>query len=130
MFNTYRKALALLSRKEKRRGGLVLGMVIVMAVLETVGVASVMPFLSVLGNPEVVHTNPALTTAYETLGFDSTDAFLMALGGLAFGLILFSAAFRIVTHYVMNRYIEMCRHRIGTRVLDTYSQYAWHHERY
>ena len=118
--NTWRKALALLSRKEKRRGGLVLGMVIVMAVLETVGVASVIPFLSVLGNPEVVHTNPALANPYETLGFESTDAFLMALGGLAFGLILFSAAFRIVTHYVMNRYIEMRRHSLGERLLETY----------
>ncbi|WP_290785745.1 ABC transporter ATP-binding protein [Halomonas sp.] len=120
MINTYRKVLALLCRREKRRGALVLGMVIVMAVLETVGVASVMPFLSVLGNPEVVHTNPVLATAYETLGFESTDAFLMALGALAFGLILFSAAFRIITHYVMNRYIEMRRHSIGECLLETY----------
>jgi len=79
MLSTYRKALALLSRKEKRRGGLVLGMVIIMAVLETAGVASVMPFLSVLGNPEVVQTNPVLNTVYEGLGFTSVDAFILAL---------------------------------------------------
>ena len=91
MLSTYRKALALLSRKEKRRGGLVLGMVIIMAVLETAGVASTMPFLSVLGNPEVVQTNPVLNTVYEGLGFTSVDAFILALGAAAFGLILFSA---------------------------------------
>ena len=88
---TYRKALALLSRKEKRCGGLVLGMVIVMAVLETAGVASVMPFLSVLGNPEVVQANPVLNSVYEGLGFTSVDAFILALGAAAFGLIPFSA---------------------------------------
>ncbi|WP_018871261.1 ABC transporter ATP-binding protein [Thioalkalivibrio sp. ALgr3] len=120
MLSTYRKALALLSRKEKRRGGLVLGMVIVMAVLETAGVASVMPFLSVLGNPEVVQTNPVLNTVYEGLGFTSVDAFILALGAAAFGLILFSAFFRSLTHYAMNRFIEMRRHSIGKRLLETY----------
>ena len=116
--HTYRKALALLSRKEKRRGGLVLGMVIIMAVLETAGVASVMPFLSVLGNPEVVETNPVLNTVYEGLGFTSVDAFILALGAAAFGLILFSAFFRSLTQYAMNRFIEMRRHSIGKRLLE------------
>ena len=120
MFSTYRKALALLSRKEKRRGGLVLGMVIVMAVLETAGVASVMPFLSVLGNPEVVQTNPVFKAVYEGLGFASVDAFILALGSAAFGLILFSAFFRSLTHYAMNRFVEMRRHSIGKRLLETY----------
>ena len=118
--DTWRKALALLSRKEKLRGGLVLGMVIVMAVLETAGVASVMPFLSVLGNPEVVETNPVLSFAYEALGFTSVDTFILALGTSAFGLILFSAFFRSLTHYAMNRFIEMRRHSIGKRLLETY----------
>ena len=118
MLSTYRKALSLLSRKEKRRGGLVLGMVIVMAVLETAGVASVMPFLSVLGNPEVVQTNPVLNTVFDGLGFTSVDAFILALGVAAFGLILFSAFFRSLTHYAMNRVIEMRRHSIGKRVLE------------
>ena len=120
MLGTYRKALALLSRREKRRGGLVLGMVVVMALLETAGVASVMPFLSMLGNPEVVQTNAVLNTVYETFGFTSVDAFILALGAAAFGLILFSAFFRALTHYAMNRFVEMRRHSIGKRLLETY----------
>lgn len=120
MTSTYRKTLALLTPKEKRRGGLVLGMVIIMAVLETAGVASVMPFLSVLGDPQMVETNPALATVYDTFGFQSVNVFLFALGAAAFGLILFSALFRILTHYAMNRFIEMRRHSISKRLLETY----------
>ena len=115
-----RKILDLLSPKEKRRGLLVLAMVVVMALLETIGVASVMPFLTVLGNPEAVETNPYLNAAYTTLGFESTDAFLMALGVAAFGLVIFAAAFRILTIYVMNRFAEMRRHSVGERLLETY----------
>lgn len=118
--NTIRKALALLTAKEKRRGGLVLCMVVVMALLETAGVASVMPFLSVLGDREIVETNLILNSVYNGLGFTSVDSFVFALGATAFGLILFSAFFRSLTHYAMNRFVEMRRHSIGKRLLETY----------
>ena len=117
---TLKKALVLLSAKEKRRGSLVLCMVVIMAVLETAGVASVMPFLSVLGNPEAVETNVILNTLYTNFGFSSVDTFIIALGSAAFLLILFSAFFRAITHYAMNRFIEMRRHSIGKRLLETY----------
>ncbi|MBK1735808.1 ABC transporter ATP-binding protein [Halorhodospira abdelmalekii] len=95
-------------------------MVVVMALLETAGVASVMPFLSVLGNPEVVETNPVLNQLYVGLGFESVDTFLMALGAGAFALILFSAAFRAVTIYAMNRWAMMRMHSLSERLLETY----------
>jgi len=116
----WKKTISLLSAQEKRRGSLVLFMVIIMAVLETAGVASVMPFLAVLGDPEMVETNVVLSTVYDSLGFQSVDDFLFALGATAFGLILFSALFRIVTHYAMNRFVEMRRHSVSKRLLETY----------
>lgn len=118
--STLKEVLSLLTAKEKRRGALVLAMVTVMALLETAGVASIMPFLTVLGNPETVKTNPVLATLYDTLGFEHTQSFLIALAAGAFALILFSAVFRIATHYVMNRFIEMRRHSVSARLLETY----------
>jgi ABC-type multidrug transport system fused ATPase/permease subunit len=115
-----KKIHGLLTAGERRRGLLVLAMVLVMALLETAGVASVMPFLSVLGNPEAVESNPILATFYERFGFESVDSFIIALGVAAFLLILFSALFRTLTHYVMNHYVEMRRHSIGERLLETY----------
>ncbi|MCC5873597.1 MAG: ABC transporter ATP-binding protein [Gammaproteobacteria bacterium] len=115
-----KKINGLLTARERRRGLLVLVMVLMMALLETAGVASVMPFLSVLGNPEVVESNPVLATVYKRFGFESVDSFIIALGVAAFFLILFSALFRTLTHYVMNRYVEMRRHSIGERLLETY----------
>jgi len=115
-----RKLLFLLSRREKRRGSFVLLMVVGMAVLETAGVASVMPFLSVLSNPEVIETNPVLSATYHGLGFETVDGFLVLLGGAVFALLIFSAVFRTLTHYAMNRFIEMRRHSVSSRLLETY----------
>lgn len=118
--STYRKALELLTPREKRRGVLVLVIVTIMAVLEMAGVASVMPFLSVLGNPEAVESNEVLAWLYAALGFESRQNFLIFLGAGAFALVLFSGFFRIFTQYVMNRYIQMRRHSIAERLLETY----------
>ena len=120
---TLKKAIALLTPHERKRGLLVLVLVMGMALLETAGVASVMPFLAVLGNPEMLHTNPILSTLYiyaQSIGISTPDDFLIALGLGAFALIIVSAVYRIITHYVMNRYIEMRRHSIGTRLLENY----------
>ena len=79
-----------------------------------------MPFLSVLGNPETIHENRALAWAYDAFGFESVDAFLFALDAASFSLIVVGAAFRILTHYAMNRFIEMRRHSLSERLLETY----------
>ncbi|MBK1646792.1 ABC transporter ATP-binding protein [Thiocapsa imhoffii] len=121
--NTFQKAIHLLTPRERRRGLLVLVLVLGMALLETAGVASVMPFLAVLGNPEMLETNPVLSALYnqgKNFGIDTPDQFLIALGLAAFALMVFSAVYRTLTHYAMNRFIEMRRHTIGARLLEAY----------
>jgi ATP-binding cassette, subfamily B, bacterial PglK len=118
--NTYAKAIALLTVRERWRGGVVLGMVIIMALLETAGVASVMPFLAVLGNPELIRSNAALAFLYQWVGFASDHAFLVALALASFVLIVVVAIFRSLTIYVIARFTEMRRHSIGSRLLETY----------
>lgn len=49
------------------------------AFLNMFGVASVMPFLSVLADPQMVHDNAWLSAAFAWLGFQSTEAFLFSL---------------------------------------------------
>ena len=120
---TLKKAITLLTYNEKRRGLLVLALVMGMALIETVGVASVMPFLAVLGNPEMLNTNYILNYLFifsKDMGIKSPDEFLVVLGFGAFLIIIISAIYRIATHYVMNRYIEMRRHSIGSRLLENY----------
>jgi hypothetical protein len=107
---TLKKSLSLLTPHERKRGLLVLVLVMGMALLETAGVASVMPFLAVLGNPEMLNSNPVLSGLYafaQPFGIRMPDDFLIALGLGAFVLIIVSAAYRTLTHYAMNRYIEM-----------------------
>ena len=121
--NKFSMTYALLSRSEKRRALMVLAMVTGMAMLDVVGVASVMPFLAVLGNPQIVESNRILRTLYEAsgaLGVRTIDQFLMLLGLVAFIVVVVSSAYKILTNYVLNRFSEMRRHSIGVRLLESY----------
>lgn len=122
-FDTLKKALALLSHDERAAGLRVLAMVVGMAGLETLGVASIMPFLAVLSEPTLIETNPALKFSFSAaalVGVFTKEQFLVILGACGFFLIIFSALFRTLTHYKMNQFIEMRRHELGSRLLENY----------
>ena len=62
-----KKLLYLLSAHERKRAILLLGMILIMALLDMIGVASIMPFIAVMTNPELVETNFILKTAMKLL---------------------------------------------------------------
>ncbi len=121
--DTLKKTLSLLSSNERKQGMFILFLVIGMALIEAIGVASVMPFLAVLGNSEIINTNPFLIKLFnltKNIGINSHNNFLIFLGFGSFFLIIISAIYRIITHYLMNHYIEMRRHSISSRLLKSY----------
>lgn len=117
---TIRKILDLLTPRERKTGLLVLGMVLLMALIETAGVASVMPFLAVLGNPRVIETNEHLAALNQSLGFTSPQAFLMALGIASFSIVVFGALVKLATLYALHRWANMRRHSVSHRLLASY----------
>ena len=71
------------------------------ALLETLGVASIMPLLAVLGNPDMINTNPFLSRAYimcQSFGIDTPYHFLIILGLASFIIIVASAAYQTYTN--------------------------------
>ena len=64
--STLKKAIYLLTSSERKKGLIVLLLVMGMAMLETLGVASVMPFLAVLGNPNMIDSNIFLNNLFNT----------------------------------------------------------------
>jgi ABC-type multidrug transport system fused ATPase/permease subunit len=93
---------------------------IVNATVETAGVASVLPFLAVLGNPGVVESNSALRWVFDALEFDSVDRFLLFLGVSSLVAVMGSAIIRVITEYGLVRFVELRRHSLSYRLLERY----------
>jgi ABC-type bacteriocin/lantibiotic exporter with double-glycine peptidase domain len=123
-------ALSFLTPPERKRAGVLMGMILVMAFLDTLGVASIMPFMAVLANPELVQTNVVLNTAFtisRQIGIHTPEQFLFALGVLVFVLLVTSLAFKALTTYVQTRFALMCEYSIGKRLVEgyLYQPYSW-----
>ena len=118
-----KKLFALLSSAERKQAGCLLGMIITMALLDMIGVASIMPFIAVLSAPELVETNAHLKSAYavsNNLGFNTIEEFLFLLGTLLFVLLVVSLAFKALTTYILLRFTMMREYSIGKHLVYGY----------
>lgn len=126
----FKKILFLLKPKEKRSALILLVMVVFMGLMEVAGVLSIMPFIVVLSNPEVIETNNILKNTYEIsklFGVNSINNFLIFLGVTVFLVLTFSLFFKGLTFYAQIRYATMREFSLGKRLVENYlhQPYAW-----
>ena len=89
--DTFKKLLFLLTPHERKRAGLLLTMMTITALLDVIGVASVLPFVAVLTNPGLIETNVILNTMFQNssmFGIETNQEFLFVLGVLVFVLLI------------------------------------------
>ncbi len=127
---TLNKILFLLTPEERKRAILLLTMILIMALLDTIGVASIMPFIAVLTNPGIVEKNLFLQFLYEKskiFGISNVDEFIIFLGILVFFVLIISLSFKSLTIYAQLRFAQMREHSIGKRLLESYlsQPYSW-----
>ena len=114
------KIWALFNADEKRHALLMLLLIVLMAAAETLGVLSVMPFLSVLARPDIVHEHVWLRAAFERIGFDDLRSFIIALGLATMTVVVLASTFKTVTLHQVNRFVHFQRHLLSVRLLSRY----------
>lgn len=125
-----KKFLFLLNSREKKTASLLLIMTFVMALLDMIGVASIMPFVAVLTNPGLIETNSILNMLFQVsnfFGINNNQQFLFALGVLVFLILLFSLFFKSLVIYVQARFISMREYSIAKLAVEKYlhQPYSW-----
>lgn len=127
MLQVWRKLMDMLDKRERRRFRLLLVLVLVMGFANMAGVAAIIPFLSVLADPDLVQRNAILSGLYDGLGFQDRQSFLIALGLLLFTVFTGAVAIRALTAWAMFRFGCMRIHSIAMRLLRGYLRqpYEW-----
>lgn len=120
MLRTLGKLWSLLTLRERKRGVFVFALAFVMAMFEVVGVASVFPFFLALSDPSSVIENPFLNAAYQWGGFSDQHSFLLVLALITFAFLISGALIRSAGEYAMTRFVQMRRHSISTRLIESY----------
>lgn len=116
------KLWGILTPQERRKAIIMLALITLMAMAETVGVISIMPFLAVLARTDVIFENSWLNWAYTTFNFTSSKDFMQALGMLSIAMVIGSSLFKTITLHIVSRFVFFLRHHLSTRLLERYLQ--------
>ncbi|WP_208727691.1 ABC transporter ATP-binding protein [Marinobacter vulgaris] len=102
-------------------------LIVIGAFFEAGGVASIIPFISVLSDPSVVNENVWLARAYAWSGMESVEAFTIAMGFLFLGVFFTSLVLKALNQWVQIRFSKMRVHSVGSRLLKGYlsQPYEW-----
>lgn len=127
---TIKKLIFLLNANERKKSYLLVFMITIMALLDMVGVASILPFMAVVSNPNLIDTNFFLNFVFQKsnlLGVKTTQHFMIFMGFAVFILLVLSLSFKALTTLLQVRFVQMREYTIGKRLLEGYlnQPYSW-----
>ena len=125
-----KKIIYILTPAERKLALLLLFMILVMAFLDMLGVASIMPLITLLTNPDIIDENLILKNIFETTGIfgvETKQQFIFVFGICVFLLLVFTLAFKALTIYVQIRFSAMREYSLGKRLVEGFlhQPYSW-----
>lgn len=104
ILSVIRNILSVLDKKTMRQ---YIGLQLVFflsAFFQVAGIASIGPFISILSNPDIIHSNEILSAFYVNLGFNSNTQFIFAIALASLLLILTSNTVAGLTQWLTFRF--------------------------
>ena len=126
---TFKKLYYILNPYERKLSGLLLVLILIMALLDMIGVASILPFVAILTNQSLIESNLILSNFFETsknFGLENKQQFILLLGFLVLLLLITSLALKALTTYAQIRFCEMRSYSISKRLVEGYLRKPYH----
>lgn len=86
--------------------------------METISIASLLPFLNVLSDPAYIDNSNILKKLYLFFEFNDRFSFLKFIGLCSFLLIIFAAIIRTLVIFVQNKKLEYVRYELSSKILN------------
>jgi ABC-type multidrug transport system fused ATPase/permease subunit len=128
--NIFKKILSLLSFNEKKKLFFIIMMTLIVSILDIIGIGSILPFVTLLTNSNIVETNTFFLNLYnksKIYGITNVTDFLF-LFGIIFLLVFFlSIIFRGIISYMNIKFSLMLEHNISMILVKGYlnKEYSW-----
>ena len=114
MFKLLKNLFNLLSPNQRKRFYVLQFLVIVMSVFEILGVASIIPFMALVGDMNQIEQNTFIAEIYRLSGITSESQFIFLIGLCVLGLLFVSMIISIFTTWGLS----MFANKIGTEIAD------------
>jgi len=120
MLLTSQKVLSLFTHRERRQIYWLLLSILLMGIFETTGIASIMPFMAVITNPEIIQQNQVLSFVYNYFNFSGDNEFIFFVGIAVLAILLISNSFAAFTTWRLLRFAYLSGHNLSVRLFEKY----------
>jgi ABC-type multidrug transport system fused ATPase/permease subunit len=91
-----------------------------MGFIELIGVGSIGPFISIISNPDIIHTNVYLNAIFTRFNFETEGSFIIAFGIAVIITLALSNLCLAAVNFIIYYYSGKRRHSISMRLFEKY----------
>ena len=130
-----KKILFLLTPKERIRAVLILFVILIMAFIEVAGLASIVPFMAILSDPDIIVNNSKLNALFQAsrdFGVKNEKQFLFLSGLAVFLLLVISLITKAFATYLQINFSANAKFTLEKRLVTSYlsQSYVWFLDRH
>ena len=125
MFKLIKNLFNLLSTNQRKRFYILQLLVILMSVVEILGVASIIPFMALVGDISQLEQNTFFAEIYRQSGASSESQFVFYIGLCVLGLLFISMIISIFTTWGLSMFANKIGTEIADRLYTYYLRQGW-----
>ncbi len=125
MFKLVRQLFSLLSTRQRKNFYLLQVLVILMAIMEIIGVASIVPFMAIVGDMSQLSQDNIIGKVYIASGIDSEYRFVLILGISVLIMLLIASMVSIFTVWRLTKFAHKTGAELGDRLYSYYLKRDW-----
>jgi len=118
--NLIKKIKIIIEPQEKWQILLLFASILLAALFQTLGVVSILPFMSIVMQPEIIESNRWLNWLYNSFGFSSVNSFIIFIGILMLFIIIIGNLTSALAAWLKVRFVWRKNHNISSALLKKY----------
>jgi len=125
MFRLVKDLFSLLDSSQRKRLIVLQFLVVLMAVLEIIGVATIIPFMSLVGDINQLQQDTLYAKAYQFSGLNSENYFIFLLGLCVLSMLFLSTMISMYTTWRLAMFANKIGMEIADRLYSFYLKQNW-----
>lgn len=118
--NLTKKIKIIITPQEKWPLLVLITSILLAALFQTLGVVSILPFMSIVMQPEIIESNRWLSWLYNSLDFTSVNSFIIFIGTLMLLIIIIGNLTSALATWLKVRFVWRKNHNISSALLKKY----------
>jgi len=118
--NLIKKIKIIIVPQEKWQLLILFASILLAALFQTLGVVSILPFMNIVMQPEIIESNGWLSWLYNSIDFSSVNSFIIFIGFLMLLIIIIGNLTSALATWLKVRFVWRKNHNISSALLKKY----------